>query len=141
MSREGRADADCGPEPDPVDVGLHAEARNSTQVPVEGGHLVPEVRLGAADAGMAAADRPVRFFVPADVGAVLVGDGTLAAHLVEAVAGAVSVVAPVLDVLSGVVMRSPLAVVVDRLSVGKERAAVVIDGRPLLESQIVDDQR
>ena len=121
---EGGAHADRGPEADLVDVEADAEARHAGEVPVEGRHLVPEVRLRAADARVAAADRPVGAPVPADVRAVLEGDRPLAAHLVEAVAGAVPVVAPGLDVLAGVEVRAPLAVVVDRLAVGEERPAL-----------------
>ena len=138
---EGRAHADRGPEPDLVDARADAEAGHARQVLVEGRHLVPEVRLGAADAGVAAADRPVGALVPADVRAVLEGDRALAAHLVEAVAGAVALVAPGLDVLAGVEVRAPLAVVVDRLAVGEQRPAARVERRPALEGQVVDDER
>ena len=47
--------------------------------------------------------------------------GPLAAHLVEAPALAVALVAPLLHVLAGVEVGPPLAVVVDRLAVGEER--------------------
>ena len=100
---EGRRDTGGRPACRPVDIRVEPEAGEPGQVAVERGHLVPEVGLGAADAGMAAADRPVGALVPADVGAVLVGHRPLAAHLVEAVAGAMSLVAPVLHVLAGVV--------------------------------------
>ena len=56
---------------DRVDVGRRAEAGDAGQLLVERRHRVPEVRLGAADAGVAAADRPVGAFVPLDVRAVL----------------------------------------------------------------------
>ena len=68
-------------------------------------------------------------------------DRALAAHLVEAVAGAVAFVAPRFDVLAGVEVRAPLAVVVDRLAVGEQRPAVAIERRPALEGQVVDEQR
>ena len=59
---------DRGPEADLVDAGGDAEAGHAREVLVEGRHLVPEVGLGAADARVAAADRPVGAAVPADVG-------------------------------------------------------------------------
>ena len=121
--------------------GGRAKPGNARQVLVERRHRVPEVRLGTADAGMAAADRPVRAAVPFHVGTVLERDGTLAAHLVEAVAGAVSRVSPRLDVLTGVVVRASLAVVVDRLAVGEQRPPVVIERRPALEREVVHEER
>ena len=50
-------------------------------------------------------------------------------------------VSPRLDVLAGVVVGAALAVVVNRLAVGEERAAVPVERRPALEGQEVDDQR
>ena len=108
---------------------------------VEGRHPVPEVRLGAADARVAAADRPVGPIVPADGGAVLVGHRPLATHLVETGTGAVGVVAPALHVLPGVEVRPALAVVVDALPVGEERPAEAVQRRPALVGEVVDEQR
>ena len=56
---------------------------------------VPERRLRAADAGMSAADRPIGVAVPADARTVVEGRRSFAAHLVEAVAGAVGGIASV----------------------------------------------
>ena len=50
-------------------------------------------------------------------------------------------VAPGFHVLAGVVVRTPLAVVVDRFAVGKEWASVLVERRPPLERQVVHDER
>jgi hypothetical protein len=47
-------------------------------------------------------------------------------------------VAPVLHVLAGVVVRPALAVVVDRLAVGKHRSAIPVDAREAIEGQVVE---
>ena len=127
------------PAAHPVDSGRTSETGNALRVLIEGRHRVPEVGLGAADARMSAADRPVRPAVPADHRTVLEGHRALAAHLVEAVAGAVRFVAPDLDVLAGVVVGAPLAVVVDRLAVG-EKGARYGSRAAALERQVVDDE-
>src|SRR5512136_840251 len=126
---EGRPHADGGPEPHLVDARGDTEPGHALEVRVERRHLVPEVGLRAADAGMAAADRPVGASVPPDVRAVLERDRALAAHLVEAVARAVALVAPRLHVLAGVEVGTPLAVVVDRLAVGEERTVPRVELR------------
>ena len=124
-----------------VHVGSDAEPRHASEVLVERRHAIPEIGLGAADARVAAADRPVGAFVPPHVRAVLERHRPLAPHLVEAVAGAMAFVAPRLDVLPGVVVRAALAVVVDRLAVRKEGSAEVVERRPPLEREVVDQQR
>src|SRR5208337_3367096 len=53
---------------------------------IERRHRVPEIRLGAADAGMTATDRPVGAFVPLHGRTVLRRRRAFAPHLVEAVA-------------------------------------------------------
>src|SRR4029453_16315148 len=138
---EGSADADCGPEADPIDVRCHAEARNALQVLIKGRHLVPEVGLGAADAGMTTANWPIGAFVPAYARTVLERHRTLTAHLVQAVSVAVAGIAPGLDVLPGIELRPAFAVGVDRLAICEQRAPVAIERRPRLESQVIDDQR
>ena len=69
-----------------------------------------------------ACDRPARAVVPAHVGAVVGRRRALAAHLVEAVALAVALVAPLLDEQPGVEVGPPLALVVDQVAVGEQRA-------------------
>src|SRR6266545_7736079 len=55
---DGERGTDC------VDALLHRESTNIREAPVEGRHRVPEMRLGAADAGMAGADWPARARIP-----------------------------------------------------------------------------
>ena len=119
--RRGAAD---DPGADPVRRGLHAESRHGRQAPIERRHRVPEVALGAADAAVSGAHRPARALVPAHHGAVVEGGWALAAHLVEAPAVAVPLVAPLLHELPRVEVGAALAVVVDARAVGEERAAL-----------------
>ncbi len=52
-----------------------------------------------------------------------------------------ALVPPVLHVLARVIVRPPLAPVVNRLAVGEQRPAVAVDGRPAAERHVVDDHR
>ena len=115
-------------EPDRIDPAAHVEAVDIGEPLVEWRHRVPEIRLGATDAGMSAADRPVGALVPLDDRTVLRSRRPLAAHLVEAVAMAMRFVAPGLYVLSGVEMCAPLAIVMDCLAVGEEWTAIPSSG-------------
>src|SRR6516162_5503454 len=96
-----------------IDPRADTEACHIGQPLVERRHGVPEIRLGATDAGMAAADRPISALVPPHHWAVLRRRRSFAAHLVEAMALAVCLVAPGLDILAGIEMRAPLAIVVN----------------------------
>ena len=88
---------------------------------------------------MARHDRPAGSLVVADGGAVVEGLRPLAAELVEAVALAVSGVVEILGILAGVEVGPALAVVVDPLAVGEQRAVQAVDGRQLAEGEEVDD--
>ncbi len=108
---------------------------------IEGRHRVPEFRLRAADAAVADADRPVGAVVPLDLGAVVVRRGAFAAHLVEAPALLVALVAPLLDELAGVVVRAARAGIVDAVAVREERTVQLVGRRQLLEGEPVHDGR
>src|SRR5262245_9278401 len=84
-----------------VDAGAGTKARDARQVLIERAHAIPEAGFRAANAGVPATDRPVRATVPSNVRTVLEGDGPFAPHLVETVAGAMTGIAPLLDVLTG----------------------------------------
>src|ERR1035437_10607233 len=117
-------------KPDRIDPLADIEADNIGEPPVERRHRVPEIRLGAANAGMTAADRPVSAFVPAHNRAILRRRRPFAPHLVKAVALTMRLVAPGFDILAGLEMRAPLAIVVDRFAVSKHRTAEVIERPP-----------
>src|SRR5271165_1944163 len=85
-----------------VDVASDIEARDLREPLIERCHRVPEIRFCAANAGMAAADRPVRALVPSDHGAILRRGRTFAPHLIEALALAVRCIAPSFNVLAGI---------------------------------------
>src|SRR6185369_11997016 len=65
----------------------------------------------------------------------------LAPHLVEAMPLAVGLVAPFLDILSGIKVPTSLAVVMNPLAECKERSAETVDSRKLLEEEEVHDCR
>src|SRR5919108_2073400 len=73
--RERRADG--------VGVALHAEASHIGQPAVERRHGVPEVALGAAEAGVAGTNRPAGARVPEKDRAGRIGRRPLAAHVIE----------------------------------------------------------
>src|SRR5271166_5139669 len=81
-------------ETDRVDPAADIEAFDIREPLVERRHRVPEIRLGAADAGMTTADRPIGAFVPPHHWAVLRRRRALAAHLVKAVAVAMRFITP-----------------------------------------------
>src|SRR5450759_2529685 len=64
VRRDAGDRADCERGTDIVDALLHRETTHVRESPVEGRHRVPEVRLGAADAGMAGADWPACARIP-----------------------------------------------------------------------------
>src|SRR5215831_13524090 len=109
-------------EPHRINPPADIETGDFGQALVEWRHRVPKIRLGATDAGMTAADRPIGAFVPLDHRTILRCRRAFAPHLVEAMALAVRFVAPRFHILSGVEMRAPLAIVVDGLAVSEERA-------------------
>ena len=95
---------------------------------VERRHVVPELRLAAADA-RPGLDAPALVAVPARHGAGRVGDGPLAAHLEPAPLVGAVLVAERLDVLAVLEVRAPLAVVVDELAVQERRPADGVERR------------
>ena len=77
-------------------------------------------------------DRPAGRVVVADRGAVVIRLRTLAAHLEKAPALAMAFVAPGLHIAAGIVVGAALALVVDQLPVGKQRAVVCRPARAAL---------
>ena len=128
-------------EPDRVDPAADIEAGDVGEPLIERRHRVPEIRLGATDAGMTTSDRPVGTFVPPHDRTVLRRCRPFASHLVKAVAVAMRLVAPGFHVLPGIEMRAPLAIVVDSLAVGEQRTPVLIERRPSFQGQVVNDKR
>ena len=136
--------ADAGRRPDrergaqEVDPALDAEPADVGQPVVERRHRVPEVRLGAADAGMPGADRPAGAGVPLEDRAGREGRRALASHLIEAPALPGRLVVELLDELAGVEVGAPRALVVDARAVGEEGAPFGIElGQPV-EGEVVD---
>ena len=123
MQRRSRRDQTGETKTDRVDPCADIEAGDIREPLVERRHRVPEIRLGAANARVAASDRPVGAFVPAHDRTVLRRRRPFASHFVEAVALAMRLIAPGFYILAGVEMRAPLAIVVDGLAIGEHRAA------------------
>ncbi len=126
--------ADHRPHGHPADLlgrRLHAEARHVGQPFVERRLVVPEVMRRARDAAVTGLHRPAGAAVPPDRRAVERRLRPLAAHLVEAPAIAGALVIPLLDEAAGVVVRAPLALVVDHVAVGEQRPVVLDPGRAL----------
>lgn len=119
--------------------GVHAEALHVGDLLVERARGRPEVLRTTADAAGAGLDGPARPAVEAHVRAVHGGGRAFAAHLVEAVALAVPLVAPLFDELPGVEVRPPLTLVVDQVPVREQRPAVLVERRHLPEGEEVDE--
>src|SRR6266702_2946936 len=96
---------------------LDAEAAHVRQRAIERRHGIPEAGLRAADAAMPNADGPVGRIVPLNDGTVILGGRSLAAHLVEAPALPMALIAPLLHKLTGVVVRAARAVVMNAFAV------------------------
>ena len=128
----GRADG----EADLVGRRLDAEAREAGEPLVEG-PVVPEARLGAADAAVAGLDGIADAVVPADHAAGIVGRRPAAAHLVEAEAVARIFVVEGLDEEAGVIVGPAVAGVVHPPRVECLRAAERIQLGDTVEGQQV----
>src|SRR6266498_4937727 len=90
---------------------------------------------------MARLNRPTGPIVPAHRGAVEGRLRALTPQLVEEPALAVTLIAPLLDKATRIVVGSPLALVVNNAAVGKERTVVLIHCRHFSEGQVVDQDR
>jgi hypothetical protein len=126
---------------DPADLfglDVDAEAGNLGQAIVEGRLGVPEAGRGAGNAAVAGFNGPTGGAVPLHAGAVVVGLGAFAAHLVEAPALARALVAPLFNVAAGVVVGAALTLVVDEVAVSEERPAVLVEFRQLVKGEVVD---
>ena len=140
-----RADGHGGPADEDLGERRVGDAADARRVDVgrrrvEGGHVVPEVRLGAADA-RAGLDAPALVAVPAGDGAGGVGDRALAAHLEPAPLVGAVLVAERLDVLAVLEVRPALAVVVHQLAVEEQRPAHRVERRHLLVDEDVGEHR
>src|SRR6266540_1219500 len=96
---------------DRVGVALLPEAGDVREPAVNRRHRVPEVALGAAEAGMARADRPARPRVPQEDRARRVRRRPLAPDVVQAPPLAGRFVVEPLDELSGVEVRALRALI------------------------------
>ncbi len=96
---------------------------------------VPEIGLGAAQAGMSRLDREAGALVPLGGGAGVVGGRTLAAELVQAPALLRALVIKGFREQALVVERAAIAAVVDALAVEGQRTAQFIEVRDHAKGQ------
>src|SRR5450755_3458933 len=101
------------------------ESRNVRQPLVERRLGLPEVVPAAADAAVPGLHRPARAVVESHGRAVERCFRAFAPHLVEAPPLAMAFVAPLLCIASGIVMRTPLALVVDDPPIGVNSILIV----------------
>src|SRR6185369_15807344 len=141
VAGKNRCRSDGQPEADLVGSRFDAETWHIREPPVKRCQRIPEHRLGAAGAAVTGSDRPARPFVVSLRRTVMESFRTLAPHFVEAVPLAVGLVAPFLDILSGIKVPAALAVVMDPLAKGEKRSAETVDSRKLLEEEEVHDCR
>ena len=81
--------------------------------------------------------RPTRCLIELNRGAVIVGVGALAAHLIEAKAFPGFIGIKARHEFARIEMRSPRALVVHKLSVGEKGATLSIEGGQLPKQQII----
>src|SRR5664279_2566836 len=93
--------------------------------------VVPESVLAAANAAVAGLDGVACALVPLHHRAGVVGHGALAAHLVQAVTLARILVVPGLDEQASVVVRTPVAGVVDATPIELLRPPLAVQFRNL----------
>ena len=108
---------------------LDAEPADVGQPVVERRHRVPEVRLGAADAGMPGADRPAGAGVPLEDRAGRERGRPFASDLVEAPPLARRLVVELFDELARVEVGAAGALVVDACAVGEEGPSLGVERR------------
>ncbi len=106
---------------DQIDPPLDAEAGHVGEPVVERRHVVPEADLRAAQARVARADGPVGAAVPLENRAWGKSARALAADLVETPATPGRVVVEILDVLAGIEVSPPGALVVNPAAVSESR--------------------
>ncbi len=125
-----RSDRQRGPQE--VDPAFDAEPSDVGQPIVERRHRVPEIGLGAADAGMPGADRPAGPGVPLEDRAGREGGGPLASHLIEAPPLPGRFVVELLDELAGVEVGAAGTLVVNARTVGEQWAPLGVElGQPI----------
>ena len=115
-----------------------ARHRNCRQPLVER-PVVPEVLFAAANAAVTGTNRVRHAVIPSNRRAGVVGTRTTAAHLVKAPALFRAVVVPSFDKLPGIEERTPVALVVNALSIEHFRPAHAIQFRQCAESQNVGE--
>ncbi len=131
----GRADRQA----DLVGGGLNAEAGERRQMAIERA-VVPKLRLAATDAPVPRLNRKADAVVPAGDAAVVVRHRTSASHLVQAVPALGVLVVQGLDEQARVVIRTPVATVVDPAGVERLGPAELVQLREAVEGQQVDDR-
>ena len=131
----GRPDRERGAHD--VHSALHAEASHVGEPVIERRHRVPEIPLGAADAGVPRSDRPAGAPVPLENRTGREGGRPFAAYVIQAPALSGVLVVEHLHVLACIEVGPPRALVVDALAVGEERAPVRISGRQAVEGEKV----
>src|SRR5512145_2333381 len=141
MRRDTRRRAHRQAEPDGVRGTLDGEPAHVGQAAVERGHRVPEPALGATDARVARADGPAGARVPLEDRAGGERRRALAAHVIQAPALAGALIVERLDVLAGVEVRAPLALIVDPGAVREHRAAISVEIWHAAEREEVHDGR
>src|SRR6266702_6095244 len=137
MNSEGGSGTGRQTKADLVGGRLDAETGNVRQTVVQRPHGIPELRFGTTGAAVTGTDRPAGLFVIPLGRAVVERGRPLAPHLVEAEPLAMGIITPMLDILSGVEMRTPLAVVVNALAVCEQRAPLTVQRRNFAEHQVM----
>src|ERR1039458_4031076 len=131
----------CDPDADLLGTDVCPESRNVRQPLVERRLGLPEVVPATADAAVPGLHRPARAIVESHGRAVERCFRAFAPHLVEAPPPAIALVPPLLWVASSIIMRPPLALVVDDPPIGKQRTVVLIHRRQLAECEVVHQHR
>ena len=138
MGGNRRADGAGNHLADIVGSRFGAERRNRGNAVVEAA-FVPEAFLGTADTPMSGLHRPRNATVPAHGRARVVGGRTLAAHLVQAVPLARTLVIPGFGKLASIEVPTAIALVVNALTVEHLRPPLAIEFRQAIEGQHVGD--
>src|SRR6266496_48121 len=112
---------------------LDPKARNLRKRLVKRRHLIPKPVGSAGNTAMPRFHRPACPPIPPDCWTVVSRVRTFAAHFVKTPTLAAAFVSPFLDKPTRIVVRSTLALVVNNLAVGKQRAVVLVERRHLVE--------
>src|SRR5664279_3403344 len=130
----------CDTDADLVGIGHNSRTGNFRHSLVKRIRCIPVAGGRARYTAMSGHYRPAGAAVPPDCRAVLMCHRALAAHLIKTPALSCAFVAPFLDELASIKMRTPFTVVVDKFPKSKFRTSVAVEFRQRAKGEEMHDR-